>query len=622
MSWRPIDFRGMIDLDPKIIEELEYYLQEKENRLAHQIMHTFTISGAESAPPVLPSGSSLKLSDAVESFTKQVRALPKSDGGDLKAQEECYRVEKGMNRAFWEYTEILEGCVVELFQQVRQVPLDRWHISLSVVVQALKDMLYLRIEDLMWTIRRLEKPLNEFCQKRLAKPNRWLDWLPFKKSRIDAHLLQNLQQTETFLKTQFAGFKERYNEYLMLNIQAEESLEKMKSYAILALLDIPDQNVYVDVFRLLKMIELNPHPKREVAIETSRALKHLTSVDHVQKVFRLYLREIQEAFFTCSLEWKSLSHEEEQYPEAVKKLRAKVADLQQELRQFMLTMSRYRTFILKTDDNPYVRSRWGFTEWVVGPEPAKAKQLISLLYSAEELDANFIQFAGSLERDPLSQQNIEYHAHEEIEHLLHEMGQPLISRSMMVSRAERFLDALKACDEVGSPQISTIFYVEDKLSKAMRADWKYHVLHEFPLFHQIYRLHKGLEEVFDDPPHAFRLDRFQSLFSQMLEWVNKGDVYAHVHEIEIDMNDMKTYLQDFLASIQRAGKEKSSDPFFDETIVKFCQELLEYRYLFGQFFLSLMNKSPDSQQLRHQFLFVDQYFETIENLLIDLKANV
>ena len=88
------------------------------------------------------------------------------------------------------------------------------------------------------------------------------------------------------------------------------------------------------------------------------------------------------------------------------------------------------------------------------------------------------------------------------------------------------------------------------------------------------------------------------------------------------MNDMKTYLQDFLASIQRAGKEKSSDPFFDEAIVKFCQQLLEYRYLFGQFFLSLMNKSPDSQQLRHQFLFVDQYFETIENLLIDLKANV
>lgn len=619
MSGRPIDFQGMIDLDPKIVEQLEIYLQEKENRLAHRLLNILHADLLEPSQPMLPKGSSMKLSEAVEGFTKQVRAMPRSEGSDLKRREGSCRVVQEINRAFWQYTEILEGCVVELFQQVKQVPLDRWHISLSVVVLELKENLLHRIEDLMWTIRRLEKPLNEYCRKGESKTKNWIDRITG-KSRMDAHLLKNLHQTESFLKSKFSSFRDRYNEYLMLNIQTEESLEKMKSYPILALLDLSDQNLYVDVFRLLKMIELNPSPKKDLAAETSRALKHLTSVDRILRVFRLYLREMREAFFNSSIEWKSLNHEEDQFPDAVQKIKDKVSDLQQELRQFMHTMSRYRTFILKNDTNPYVGSRLGFSEWIVGPEPEKAKQLLNLLYSAEELEANFVHFADSLARDPLTQQNLEYHAHEEIENLLHEMGQPLISRSMMMSRAEKFLEALKTCDEVGSPQISTIFYFEDKLSKAMRADWKYHVLHAFPLFHQIYRLHKGLEEVFDDPVHAFRIDRFQLLFSQMLEWVNKGDVYAHVHEIELDMNDMKTYLQDFLASIQRASREKSGDPFFDESICKFSQQLLEYRYLFGQFFSSLMTKSPDSQQLRHQFLFVDQYFESIENLLKDLKA--
>jgi hypothetical protein len=130
-----------------------------------------------------------------------------------------------------------------------------------------------------------------------------------------------------------------------------------------------------------------------------------------------------------------------------------------------------------------------------------------------------------------------------------------------------------------------------------------------------------LSEYFEDPTHAFRLERFRLLFDQIENWVEKGDVYSHVHEIELDMNDMKTYLQDFLATVQRAARDKSHDPFLDETIHKLRQQLLEYRYLFGQFFFLIMSKSLDGVQLRNQFLFVDQYFESVEILLNDLKAS-
>lgn len=623
MSWQPIDFQGIIDLDHKIVEQLAQFLQEKENRLAHQILNSIpapsTDSSIVSPSPALEAP--IKLSEAVEGFSKRARLSTKSEINTHHVGAHSQEVVKDVNTLLWEFTEVLEGCAIELFQQIRQVPIDRWHLSISHVVQSIKNTLIHYIDDLIWIIRRLEKPLKEYCQKlHMKRDKSWFNWLSSGESYLDRNLLTNLHQTEKFLKDQYNDFHQRYIEYMRLSAQVEESLEKMKNYPILALLDLADQNLYIDIFRLLKAIELNPYPKKEVAKDTARALKQLTSIENVFRSLRIYYRELKDAFFNSSLEWKSLNHEGENFQNTLERLQGKIQEYQQELRALMHTMSAYRAFILKNDSNPYVRSRWGFSEWIVGPEPAKAKKLTHMIYSAKELDEYFSRFSESLARDPLTQQKIESNAHQEIDTLLHEMGQPLISRSMMQNRSERLLEQLRLCDEIGSPHLSTIYYVEDVLSKVMRQDWKYHVLHEFPLFHQIYHIHQGLVEHFDDPTHAFRLERFRLLFDQIKEWVEKEDIYSHVHEIGLDMNDMKTYLQDFLAIVQRAVREKSHDPFFDETVHKLRQQLLDYRYLFGQFFLFIMSKSLDGMQLRNQFLFVDQYFESVENLLNEFNA--
>jgi hypothetical protein len=329
---------------------------------------------------------------------------------------------------------------------------------------------------------------------------------------------------------------------------------------------------------------------------------------------------LKDAFFNSSYELKCLSKEPDEFNASLDKLKLKVKEYQHELKQLIVTMTHYRVFMLKTDANPYVRSRWGFTEWVVGPEPAKSKKLLNLIYSAEELNEGYAGFFLSLEGNFKELHQSKSPIHQEIEKLLHEMGQPLISRTMLRSRVDGLLKELKKFDEIGSPDLEAIDYVDTILAKAMREDWKYHVLHEFPLFHELYRLHLGLCDYIEDPSHAFRMERFRLLFDQIEDWLNKGDIYSHVHEIELDINDMKTYLQDFLAAIQRMLKEKPSDSI-SEAVHKFKQELLEYRYVFGQFFFILLGKESDGQ-LRNQFLFVDQYFETVENLLTDLKAKV
>lgn len=620
MNWQPIDYQGIVNLDRKIVEQLEHYLNERESRLSSQILNLIPSLPSETSAPILPSAaSSVKLSEAVESFSKKVRIFirdsrkqPLADNGE--------KVVKEINAAFWDIIEVLEGCSVELFQQVHQVPIDRWHLSISHVVHAIKDLLTQRIEDLMWAIRRLEYPLREYC-KAIQRKTKKLHWHPFWKGYLNRELVSNLQKCEIYIHKHYDQFTKRYQEFQHLNFLAEDVLQKMKSYPVLALLDGQDQNLYVDVFRLLKMLDFNSNSNKKLELEIKRSLKNISSIENIIKVLRVYLNELKSSLFKSSHEWKSLNQDEENYHEALERLKAKVREFQHELHHLMQTMSRYRTFILKTEPNPYVRSRWGFSEWIVGPEPLKAKKVMELIYSAEELDAALIQFDEALGKDTSTGQLSQLAHQNEIERLLHEMGQPLISRSMMERRVDRFLQELKGCDEVGSPYSGTIHFVEDALSKAMREDWKYQVLQGFPLFHQIYRLHLGLVGYRKDPAHSFRLEHFKKFCDQIEEWVAKEDVYSHIHEIQLDINDMKTYLQDFLAVIQRADKEKSTDPFLDESIHKLRHQLLEYRYLFGKFFSTIISKNSEGQQLRNQFLFVDQYFESAENLLMDLKQS-
>ena len=47
MFWQPIDFHRIIDLDQKIVDQLERFLHEKESRLATQIVecHSSSFSG-------------------------------------------------------------------------------------------------------------------------------------------------------------------------------------------------------------------------------------------------------------------------------------------------------------------------------------------------------------------------------------------------------------------------------------------------------------------------------------------------------------------------------------------------------------------------------------------------
>jgi hypothetical protein len=614
MEKKAIDFQGIVDLDRKVVEQLEQYLQSKENYVAQQILHLIPHHIEKDYPHLLDSEKKMGLLEATERFSKKVK-------NKIEFPEQYRTIQKKINDLIWNYTEVLEGCVTELFQQVREVSIDRWHISISYVVQHVKDLLFRRMEELGKVIHKLESLLEDCFHKFQSQSERWRNWL-FKEKTIDPNITKNLQKAEKSLITHFGNFTQQYNEYMYSSLSVEEDLQQMKNYPILAILTMPDQNLYIDLYRLLRILELEPHAKKGIKSEIVKSLKQLSSIDNIITILRVYLREMRESLFSSSLEWKSLDRNGENYFESQERLVNKVKNFEVELAHYLHTVSRYRLFILENDPNPYVRSRWGFTEWIVGPEPARGKKLLQLVYAGQELQQYFKQFAESLTKDLITVGVNEYQAHQRIDGLLHEMTQPFISKAMMKSRVEKMLQELKGCNEIGSPTFTSIYATEEILSRAMRLDWKYQVLIGFPEFHEIYHLHHGITEYFSDPSHSFRLDRFQELFSQIQKWVKNDNVTEHIEEIELDMNDMKTILQDFLATVQRAVREKSMDPFLDETTRKYQQQLLEYRYAFSQFFANIYKRSSHGTQLRNQFIFVDQYFESVESLLNELKQSV
>lgn len=613
MRQKSIDFQGMIAFDQRIVDVLKGFLEEKENQLIKQIISHI--------PGSIEVGS-LSLAPFPEVFVKLSETAKEFGLGPhfsivdeaaifLQLQESKEKI----NHALWKFVEIVESSATELFQQISLTSINQWHSSIIQVVLTIKDLILHYIEDVLWMVYRLEKPLLEYEQK-LQKPRQnWWKKI-FEKPYFDPNIRANLQYTEKFLKLRYEEFFQRYTIYKNLEGKVEAYLEKLSSYPVIARLLLPDRSLYLTIYRFVKMIELNPFPTKEIGTDLAVGLKNFRDADSVLRILSLYYRKCKEALYKYGLDWKQihLAPERENLETRKRKLQEELQDGYKELQQFIHTMGRYRLFFLKQSGDPYSNSWFGFSEWIAGPEKVESKKILNLLYSAEELRRHWVKLLDALVKIPETSPG----EREEIEDLLHQMGQPLISRGVLLKRAEQLLHRLQACDELSNPDFSIIDYFQKVLAKAMRLDWKYHVLHEFPLFHRLYEIHLGLVGSDKDSGHVYRLEHFHLLLDQIKEWVEAEGGYMHKEEIQIDMNDIKTYLQEFLASVQRAVQEieKNVIPVdTNETCKKLYQELLEYRYLFGQFFASIKTTKQEGILLRNQFLFVDHYFETSENLL-------
>lgn len=622
MSWKPIDYDGIVNLNQAVVDQLHLYLDNKETQLGKLLLNSIHPHHGSNIPPLVlvSSDINIKLSEAIEGFSKQIRQItqsqnPVEDPGDWE------RAVDKINKGLWEYLETLEESVTEYFQQLNLVSIEEWRIELIRAVDAIKGMLAHRLDDLFWGLRRIESLLREYrwlCERQQGK------WVGVRKiglfwsSLLDRSLSSNLEKCRKYLGFNYQNFSEKYKRFDEVHGKTEQMLEKFTSYRVFATLEEDSRRKIKKIYQLVKLWELNSKARFIPRQEIVGSLRNLISPDKAFSIFKEYYFVLQEELFYYSRTIKK-SPAVVLSQESVEKIEEELLSCRGELHTLGATISKYRDFLLRTDPNPYVRSRLGFPEWIVGQEPAQTKQMWFLGYDIETLDGMYESFRQAIERKALVPDTPISQLDSDIQSILHEMAQPLLSKGAMRLRAERLLNLLQQFDELSNINKDIVDYIGQVLGKALRADWKYHVLFGIQAFHQIYDIHHGLIDSVEDRSHFNRMHKFKRLIHEIRKWLKNNDTPRHTHEIELDMSDIRGYLQDFLGQVQRIVTITDDKETIQQASSVIEKELLEYRYLFGNFFFHLQEDRPEERMIRKQFLFVDQYFEAVENKLHELK---
>lgn len=621
---KTIDFQGIITLDRPLIEQLKNYLQEKETQVSLSLLNAIHTLPREHLPPALPydAHGQIKLTDAVEVFGKKIHKVATSKPFSVPSND-WEAATQQINNSLWEYAEVLESCVTELFLQLQQIGFEQWKPELMTTVNNIKNMLNHRLDDLIWKVRRIESLLWEYRWSCEVHEGRYVflrKLLFFWKSLLDRSLISFLNKSKSFLNIRYQWFQQRLHDYLKLKTKIQESTNKFKGYFIFKLLEPSTQQGIQHLYELLKLWELNAKIKSLPAREPIRALRNTFSMEKSMNLFVEYYEAISDTLFDMSRKFK-YDPKEMYYDEANRKIvGGSLQGFRAELHTLGVTVAKYREFFLRTHPSPYVRTRWGFVEWIVSPEPKQTKELLNFVYQIEYLDKLFLDLIEALKKGSEAYDNDHLIRHfNEAQRILHEIGQPLISRNMIRVRVGRLLHILQQMDELGSFNPDVVVDVAKVMSKSLRADWQYNVLFDSTLFHQLYEIHQKIVGEVDDRPHINRMNKFRRMTEEMKEWVKANSTLSHFKEIEGDISDMKGYLQDFLAFSQRSTSELENRSEALSRTENIARQLLQYRYLFGQFFHELHQHGPEGKLIRNQFLFVDQYFEAVESKVQELR---
>lgn len=615
MLWLSQDQLNAVTLDEGIAEQLSDYLDKKEAQLSSIIG---TLASSLDVVPGLSSNEtshSSHLNEAIEDFSRKIHRAVLSHSIVNKGQFE--EIARKLNQALWNYVEILEGSSTELFQQLEQVGFEQWNADFVRALTAIKDELTHRIDDVTWAVRRLREQLKRYNDLCDHKCSGWLGWrklFSWNKTYVDRAIEPALRKCSKFLNFRYRKFVDRLTGYLLLYDGTQKQLQKFYNYRVLSSLDLDQQDKYKQLFFFLQLWKKNNKARALPRSEPVRMLRTFASAHSILSLFKEYFSLIKTTVFDSSRMIKKQYRQLFLDKQVRQPLLDNLTGYRAELTALGEQIEEYKKFHTHTD--PKEKKAPSNDQY-----PHLFTDLDKLAHEIKVLELLIVNFHSSLECEPILEDKVDRQVQDKIAAYIHEMEQPLASQDLMRREAKALLNALHDLDEMGSFDLCVVSFTRWTLIRAMCADWKYQVLQELPLFHHIYNVHQSIAKD-DDRTHLNRLQRFQRVQDRIGLWVENNQTVKHAHDIELDINDIKAYLQDFFAHVQRIERvpkdtlEVNTD---DDAIVKAEQALLEYLYLFGSFLHNLKANDPDHRQIRRQLLFVDQYFEEIQRKLQELR---
>lgn len=580
---------GLRSFNHALVEQLKIFLNIKEARLANVIMaQVFAKAALQNIP--LPSHE-IKLLPLVQHLKNHLTL----DGSLEKEQEKV----SGINQAFWHYVQILEENIAELFQRIDRLEISDWTFELFTVVTDIKDLLLDQLSILIDGLTILEEAFQKISPPKLFHF--------FRRQVFDKSLLKNLSNSKSFLITNYESFKRKYGLFDEFSGKIVRKAKKFKNYIGFASLEKPIKKHFLNIYRITNLWDENLKVKVFNRLDFLKEMKQNIPLFRSYLVLKQYLESINSAFFRLCEEWR-LRREMEQMED--------VQYLNKELSALGSTIEKYRNLLLSTDPNPYVRSRLGFKEWVVGPEPRTTKEMLELIYNLEALKRLIYKFENSAkqqtqENDPEAKRLILKNG---MQSIIHELGQPLVSKSMVRSRLDKLIEIIDECDELAGSTGEVGNLVTEALLNAFRIDWHYQLLFENPKFQEILTIHKNSEKMEKDFFHHRRIQHFRQMASEIENWVRQNASFRHMHDLETHVSDAKEQMQVYLSHVKRRvesldGVEKS---LYEEQVKL---QLLEYYEVFDRFFFLLKNYEVNGKMILNQFQFIDLYLQAIKQLL-------
>lgn len=609
MTWKTFDFNTGTELNRSFLDRLQLFLERKESQISHDCLSVLQDSTKEGHPS--QKMRLAQLSGAFNSLVEQlILSKPKTFSSDRWKE-----VAAELNTILWGHVEFLEGAIEELFFEAGRIDLQVWSQDIMDVVTEIKGILASSLDQTEVVVNGFNKALIRFRDH--VDPKKWSIKRVFERTILDEELISSLRSSRIALENGYEKVSKLFGSLSSMKEAIVASAVKIGTMPVFSTLESEAQQNFLDLYELLKCYEKN---KKELLIDEKDLLMSLRksmSREQAFGLFRDYYHALHNELFQQSFEIKknvvtfSSEAERKNRVEQLKEIEAEVLLLG-------ATIDHYREFLLATDPNPYVRARLGFTEWVLGPESKETKHLYKFGYSLESLHRLYNQLVESVDKGPEQESKTAA----EIEKVLHEMGAPLLSEKRMVNLSESLITHFENINELGSFDFSLIEKMGGWLGKALRYDWRHHVLQRYPEFHEIYAIHMGLAGTVDDQLHVNRLRKFKRVLAELREWISQRETTKHTRDIELDINDVRGYLQEFLAHVQRSLGDEGEQQLARERMEKlFSRQLLEYRHLFGYFFHQLNEENVEEHLIRSKCYFVDQYFEAVDKRLVEMNSS-
>ncbi|HRD55416.1 MAG TPA: hypothetical protein PLC42_03360 [Parachlamydiaceae bacterium] len=607
-----MEFRGIIYLNPQTAYQFAEYLSKKELELSSKMIEILETLAKKNEEPVLKKTLRVKLKDVLSLAEKEIRELVLNKNLVLK-EETLNRVFSVMDLANWHYLEILENSEIELFSQIKTLGIEAFQEDIETSVHSIKKTLIEHLDDFYWYLKRLNKQAKDL--QSLAVSGSHFSYLKkmalFFYSPLDSKIFSNLQKSRKFLLFNYKKFYEASANYKKLLSSARKKRERLKGCAIFnKFFDDTSKVSFEKIYELLKIEEANEKLKLISQDDLNNFVKNAADPRRMFHIFEEYQNALLKEVFEKSRLLKSGSILDDE--KKADSLLHELEEGQKEVHLLASMTSQYRDLLIQTDPDPYVRSRFGFKDWIVGKEPPLAENLRYLSYDAEETDLYFQDLIKALSKPKENEFKLREVKNRSVS-FLHEMGQPLISESTMKHSALKILELIQELDEFGTTSWEVVDFVGLLFSKLLRYDWKYHLLFNIPEFEKAYAIHIGiLNQEHEDRSHLNRMDEFRRLLKEVKDLMRTKGFYKNKDEFTFLLNDIKSSLQDFLGFAQNRLQGSVN---FHIAAANISFQLMEYRYLFGRYFHEMEQSEENLQWVKKEFLFVNQYLEAIEATL-------